>query len=841
MPVALISLLACEEAAAPKGVTMRSDAGIVASAVGYEARMEAAWRAAGPATLTGNGVDVIAKVGNAAVVDQPGTVKGIPADAKVRKLDEFRPVLLGTDEDAAADAIRAAGARLVIVHADIRPSFDRDSRVLSRLYHHDYLNRFQLYRVEDNALVYLVVDKRLQFPPELASAAIQWVRETLAGRNPAPFTPAKPERSDWTIVTTLRGQGHELAFSLAQADTLDLALKETVRDLEAHYRRNKEILGFPRLDRAIDGLTIEMHRVTERAPVVLREDKQLAELWEMGVDGAVMIDNPSEEERKKGARSQSGVYPGSVAAYRSYTAPDQMLKAMARDFKWDSVRPWHDEGVKLELIRTVHYIERRDHKGVVELVRGTMAVPMEHVTLASVSQAIIYMGEWYLSNLHPDGTVTYKMWPEDARYSDEYNHVRHELATWNLWQSWTLDPRPEFLAGAKKAQEWTLRSLVVRHCDDLADWEKKKVDASPYKSEICEKGMAYFNYQNVAKLGSNVVGLLGMIDVARAEHDHSMDTLIAQLGRFALFSQEGEGNVRPYHVPPGHAYENQRNDIVPGETALALTFLAEYFDDPSWIATIPKFFEFYQPWFRTRAARRTDKGPWPAYIYDNQSRLDLVQFGPWTVMAAAAYTRLKPEAKDIAMFGLEVGKWMVDAYMYRADRSPWPDYVGSYYKYEGELPAMQAFCYGEGTAAAYDLALRYDPSQVAYFEEATRATVRFGLQVQHDAMDTRPYSRYDEVLGGIKYAMNEPKVRIDYVYHAQSAMYQWLTHAREDARLPAAVRAEPTPELVEVMRLQGMPGYRDPDTPRPATTWHEALPGIEAEAAARADDEGGGE
>ena len=38
---------------------------------------------------------------------------------------------------------------------------------------------------------------------------------------------------------------------------------------------------------------------------------------------------------------------------------------------------------------------------------------------------------------------------------------------------------------------------------------------------------------------------------------------------------------------------------------------------------------------------------------------------------------------------------------------------------------MQAFCYAEGTAAAYDMALRAAPGEAAFFEEATRASARF--------------------------------------------------------------------------------------------------------------------
>ena len=57
---------------------------------------------------------------------------------------------------------------------------------------------------------------------------------------------------------------------------------------------------------------------------------------------------------------------------------------------------------------------------------------------------------------------------------------------------------------------------------------------------------------------------------------------------------------------------------------------------------------------------------------------------------------------------------------YTSDKTPYPDYVGGYYKFEGELPAMQAFCYAEGRAAMYEwlMAARTDPALPAEVKAA---------------------------------------------------------------------------------------------------------------------------
>jgi hypothetical protein len=111
---------------------------------------------------------------------------------------------------------------------------------------------------------------------------------------------------------------------------------------------------------------------------------------------------------------------------------------------------------------------------------------------------------------------------------------------------------------------------------------------------------------------------------------------------------------------------------------------------------------------------------------------------------------------------------------------------------------MQAFCYAEGTAAAYSLALRARPDQAAFFELKTRETVRFALQMQYTPGSTYAFSRPGQVDGGIRYAMNETKVRIDYVHHALSAMVQWYHASATDPSLAPSLHEDTLlPQQVE--------------------------------------------
>jgi hypothetical protein len=264
-----------------------------------------------------------------------------------------------------------------------------------------------------------------------------------------------------------------------------------------------------------------------------------------------------------------------------------------------------------------------------------------------------------------------------------------------------------------------------------------------------------------------------------------------------------KGKFRAYYVPPEHPYNDDVNDIVPGEAGLALGKLANHFHDPSWIAPYSKFVDYYQPWFRERAARKVPGGRWPRDTYSNSDRLELVQFGPWSVMAAAQASYVGGDPRAVA-FGLEVADWMIDNYQWSEARAPWPDYVGGYYKMPEELPAMQTFCYSEGTAAAWRLSQRAAPERAAKYETATREAIRFLEVMQFDPIDSFYLAVPEKVRGGIRYEMAQNKIRIDYVGHGLSTLSQYLDLRAEDSAHPLDIADPADLEAVS---------WRHPNTP----------------------------
>jgi hypothetical protein len=736
---------------------------IVAHAGGFEARVMEALTKIDKDKLSKESIEKIVSNRGKVLVDSLEKVSGIPDSVEVGGLFDdpaVKEAVLGIDEAAAADLLYEQGVRTVIVHHTLSPSTDVGSRVLARLIHHDFLQRFQLVRVGEGSLIYRVRKQSVKFQKPLAMSMLRYLRDRIKGKAAPAIPDIKSETGNWTFVATLRGQGRELAFAFSQDRSLQKSMEELVVDLERVHRRRIEYFGFPPLKEHIDDLHLEIHRVTERAYIENRSDAFLANFWELGMDGAFFLT----EDRKK-----RGVAPGTFSYTRSLNRPDPFLRAVAKNSRMPNKRPWRADGSWFETFRTIHFAEMPDGK-VIQLFRGFKMVPESMVTIESVRQGVISAGEWYLANLQPDGSVVYKFWPSENRYANENNIVRHTLSTWNLVQAYELDPRPEFLDAARKTLGFT-QSHVLTDTD-------------------AEHGeMVFYKYKNNIKLGTVVINILGIVDLARQANTREYDDLLRKLGNFTKFMAEDNGRFLGYHVPKGHPYHGTTNDIVPGEAALALIYLAEYFDDDTWIEDLDKYWGYYMPLFRERAAKKQDDAPWPYHVYDNAMRLALVQMGPWTVMAANAYHRRTGD-KEVAEFGLEVARWMIDTYQWRTDRSPWPDYVGGYHKMQEELPAMQAFCYAEGTAAAYQLAIRAAPDESSYFEKSTREAMRLGLAMQYTEHDTYAFSRPYQVLGGIRYALNETKVRIDYVHHALSSMYQYVKAAESDPQLPASVRGD---------------------------------------------------
>jgi hypothetical protein len=690
---------------------------------------------------------------------------------------ELLQVLMGTDEQAANEAIREAGYRAVVIDRDLGFSLDRDNKVLARLTYRDFYQWFQLRHVTTDLLVYSVRNTPIELPSATADRMLEGLRARLAGERPEPQR-WRPEAV--RLLGTMRLQGETLAVRHAivsggkSQSVVDRALDELAAKLRREWEREVQTMGMGRLEDRLDDLRLEIHVVMERAPVDPRSKWAIFELWEQGIDGMMFKQRPPKKGEKK-LDEKFTYMPGSELTTNSFKSADQFLRHAVREFGWNDTRPWEkDPRTQLDIIRTQHFMEAEPGGGpAVRLMRGLPIVEMSSLTDKRIQDMLIAGGEWWLYNERPDKSYEYKYWPTQNRRSDDYNEVRHILAARDLADTWRYRHDPRYLEASKRSMEW------LRQFEILGD------DPAQGPLPHPQPGQLLFRYPSYAlqaatkkqanqKLGTVAVALLGWLAWAEATGDHSEDERIRQMAKFTAWNQEADGRFKPYYVHKGHSYENERNDIVPGEAMLALGIVAEYFDEPEWVTeAYPKFIEYYRPWFRDRKVRVNPYGRWPHHTYANQDRLDMVQFGPWSVMAAKQYVTMTGD-KEAAEFGLEVADWMIDYYQWRGENSPWPDFVGGYYKLPNETPAMQTFCYSEGTAAAYHIAATTFPDRKDKYDIATRESIRFLDVMQFDPLDSYFVADPAKVRGGIKYTMTENKVRIDYVGHGLSTLSQYL-------------------------------------------------------------------
>ena len=164
-------------------VNAYTDAGVVVNAPTYEERIQKAIGAVSSEPVSERPAGLIAKAGGDVWTDAPNLVTGLDASKLKSIYDDadVKAALLGTDEAAAANAIRAKGGTFLVLHHRVAPSVDRSKRVLSRVYHHDYLELFSLVHVSNGLYTYVIRDKPVMFSPNVAAACAMYLRAKLGG------------------------------------------------------------------------------------------------------------------------------------------------------------------------------------------------------------------------------------------------------------------------------------------------------------------------------------------------------------------------------------------------------------------------------------------------------------------------------------------------------------------------------------------------------------------------------------------------------------------------------------------------------------------------------------
>ena len=703
-------------------------------------------------------------------------------------------LFIGDDAARAADRLREQGFAFLLV-SQRRPEPEpwmqeaaaglrirlRDGLPLSHFHPLVFGRAHILYRIADP----------MEFSTADRARITSWVRIRLAGGDPGSLGIERPTdsvgRDEHRVILSLRAHrrqrllGRRVTSASGGGATVEQALTEAVERIERIWPEERAVaiddfrVTFPEgLSEAIEEMEVEVEVVDRMCRIIDRYKVRLPWQYEIGHEGLYLDRNqrffymspPIPVWRADQYRVRED---GRSRRRRHYDDEDDSLEDFLRDNglpqdSWQerASEPGRNGRYLWDFGRfdTHHWIENATGDEVIPLYRGVPLVTVAEVTGDSIIEALQLGAMWLVNNQLDDGQFRYKYEPlnvdPDRRWISGNNIVRHALNPYTLLLVNRVAPDPRLVDSARRGLRYTLDHLR-RHGDRCYVWHQD-VPA---------------DYEN-AKMGTVAVTILSILAMAGAEgvDISEYEDVLNCLAEELLYVQDPNGHFRQYDVPRDHGYYGAENSIFPGEMLLALARMYGYSRDERYREAFERGFGWYTRWWAEYVDNQTSDG-----IYNEENRMNLVGFVPWNVMALNEMHQHTGEDR-YADFAFELQDWMDSTFFYLPERTPYPDYLGAYYKHHWETPAINSNGYTEGAAAAYALALRTG-RDVERRRQILVLGVRFALQIQYESYDTTfflPDPR--TAMGGFRYNLNRTRSRNDYSYHAMSALSQALEFLR---------------------------------------------------------------
>lgn len=775
------------------------------------------------------------------------------------------------DDDAVAGLLEQHDVRTIVVSTTLaNPSLLPKVTVRNRLALYKPSARFHALYLSEAAGLYELVPGMLELSDDDGAELVRLARAMLVG---VPYEsralPALTAQGDHEVLVQVQGLRpiarqvpadpksknskaftqhiRPALFAGGRGRTLLEATTAAARELADRYRRRYESREGP-LPEAMARLTVEVevaydftdvHTAVSGKPAETRYKSFLWRAIDLGLHGiALDRDTPRYQVR-----------PPSDAVYSGRKQVEDLLTRACRDYldasreALDAARglagqPQADAGelsktlyrldprLRVQRFRAHHFRETKPgDEPVVRLSRGIPPLPATKANLSrrSLQDGVYWATRWLVENLQPDGAFRYLYRPEldyylsDKQIVEQYNEVRHGLASYSLFMSHREVPSPELWEAAERSLRWNLDRVVFGPAwttdparkARLPSWARTDLPFGPPKPGggtapadqwRCPHGelrpippeMAYVRHLDNAKMGAVAAAILAVSEKIYQTPADRRDATLAELrpflegfASFMLLMQHttGElaGSFDHYFVSPEHGHYRRSTTIYPGEILFGLSRIYRLTGDPRIPPAFALAVEYERNYFTREAAIREPDG-----TYENRRRADLVQFVPWISMAlndmALAVAVEDPaRAREYAEFGIRVSDWVVDVYLFDEDRTFYPEYLGGYFKWEFELPAMHSMVYAEGTASAFALAKRFGDPRQERMRSATVLGCRFALQQivvpgRNDHFLPNP----DRARGGVRFGINSSEMRTDYSYHTLSALNQTLRYLTDE-------------------------------------------------------------
>ncbi|MCP4674408.1 MAG: hypothetical protein GY854_02600 [Deltaproteobacteria bacterium] len=382
------------------------------------------------------------------------------------------------------------------------------------------------------------------------------------------------------------------------------------------------------------------------------------------------------------------------------------------------------------------------------LLKGTVRRP--NVTRARVEAAVIAGADYLTGMLRDDGIFRYYYNPVlDRDEKGEYNWPRHAGVTYSLALVGRVLKKPAYVGVASRA---------------LVRFEKQLGDGPDGSKCLQSRGKCY--------LGSSALGLLALAEYRIASGDDRFDDMARKVARFLVSMQKEDGFF--YHDwYPKRGIDKELMKLYASQQAVfALARYAKALGDEDALEKAVFGMDYLA-------------GPYWDHF------LGSYFFGQehWTCLAAEEVyaARPKPEYAELC-HGIGVH---YENITHNPGETPFIEDVGGMSVTHLFTPHLG------GTATASEAmvssvllgdAIGLDTSRI---REQLRVTYGFLIQGQVTADDTFWIRHPEQAMGGVYETQTKPKIRIDNVQHAISAMVRGLDFLPVDSKgAPAAAKKD---------------------------------------------------
>ncbi len=570
---------------------------------------------------------------------------------------------------------------------------------------------------------------------------VAYVRQTLAGQTgatlPAAFNQPFPAPGLLDLrFTDKNGYNKTIGLVRARGNSPKKALDVAIGEAKTRYaKRGGGGLTAEPFDVFLQNATITLNFHREGGALLVDPNK-LSAVTSLGLDG-FQLDFPKEISDKAVMLT-----PDKSKIYRMDNLK-KLLEAGCKAKRLDK-DAWKKKDVKISVFRTLDITERNPGGDVIRLRRGVEYVDPAKLDRAETEKGFREGADWLLSILDPQSKMFKYVYyaARDSYKTNQYNIIRHGLATLTLIQAYELFGEERYLDGAKLAIEWVL---------DLTQYDGK---------------LAYFNhprFDRQFKLGGAGVMLQCMTEYFRFKKVPEWEKPMKGLAELIMHLQEENGHYISYYTKPGQKKNDREVTIYPGEANLALVRMYHIFKDQRYLDTLRKAFEYYSKWFRDNKSDRR-KGNLGAFV-------------PWDMSAMMEYYEIVKK-DEVAQYAYDMADWILDNwFVYGLADTYWMDYQGGYRgaKSRSNTPIWNSGVYGEGVASIFRLAkLRGDKDKIEKYRKATFLTVRFVRQSQYRQGSTYYLPQPSKAIGCIPSNFHTDDCRLDFAYHCLTVNYRVL-------------------------------------------------------------------